>query len=174
MAKKIIKIKGMHCASCATLIERKLKKVQGVENANVNYATEKASVEFEEGLNENLLKEAIKSAGYDVIESDEEKGVLKLTISGMDTKFSTIQIKKILSKFKDAIIEGRLNINEKAEIVYDPTKINSREIINTIEELGYEITEETSLDREKEIKEKEIQTLKNLFMLNMIGFRIFH
>ena len=50
MAKKILKIKGMHCASCATLIERKLKKVPGIINANVNYATEKASVEFEENI----------------------------------------------------------------------------------------------------------------------------
>ncbi len=169
MGKKILKIKGMHCASCATLIERKLKKVPGVINANVNYATEKASVEYEEDIDEKLLRGAVKSAGYDVIESDDKKGILRLTISGMDTKFSLIQIrKKVLSKFKDGIIEGKLNLNEKAEIVYNHSKVDSKEIVKAIEELGYEITEETTLDREKEIKEKEIRTLKNLFIFSLI------
>ncbi len=169
MVKKILKIKGMHCASCATLIERKLKKVQGVINANVNYATEKASVEFEENTNENLFKEAVKSAGYDIIDSEDKKGILRLTISGMDTKFSLIQIKKALIKnFKDNIIEATLNLNEKAKIIYDSSKIDSKEIIKVIDYLGYEIIEENSLDIEKEVKEKEINTLKYLFIFSLI------
>src|SRR3989338_8370104 len=44
--KIILPIKGMHCASCAANIEKSLKRVSGVKNANVNYASEKASIEF--------------------------------------------------------------------------------------------------------------------------------
>ncbi|HBB02707.1 TPA: hypothetical protein DCZ16_02865 [Candidatus Peregrinibacteria bacterium] len=44
MKKTTIPITGMHCASCAINIERKLKKLDGVSNANVNYATNRAVV----------------------------------------------------------------------------------------------------------------------------------
>ena len=49
MNKKIylnIGIKGMHCASCAVNIEKALQKEPGVKSANVNYATEKAYIEY--------------------------------------------------------------------------------------------------------------------------------
>ena len=108
--KRIIKIKGMHCASCATLIEKKLRKVPGVINANVNFATEKASVEVEKNVDNSDLHKAVKSAGYDVIENENNEGILKLKIEGMDTKFSILQIKKnVLSKYKEGIIEAELN-----------------------------------------------------------------
>ena len=62
-------IQGMDCAACAINIEKKLNKVPGVINANVNYATEKATVEFEPQLSINDLQKAVKSAGnYKLIE----------------------------------------------------------------------------------------------------------
>lgn len=58
-------ISGMHCSACATLIERSLKKVDGVEQASVSYATEKATVISGDvpELETNLLQ-AVKKAGY--------------------------------------------------------------------------------------------------------------
>lgn len=56
---------GMHCASCAALIERKIKKVNGVKEANVNYGAEKARVVFDASqADEDKIKEAVKAAGY--------------------------------------------------------------------------------------------------------------
>ncbi|MDO8592745.1 MAG: heavy metal translocating P-type ATPase [bacterium] len=65
-AKRIsLSLSGMHCASCANIIERSLKKVTGVKEANVNFAAEKALVQFDEGrTNINDLIAAVKSAGY--------------------------------------------------------------------------------------------------------------
>ena len=58
-------ITGMHCASCAALITRKLKKTPGVEDASVNYGSEKARVRFDPTLvNEHDLMNAVKAAGY--------------------------------------------------------------------------------------------------------------
>ncbi len=60
-----LQISGMHCASCALLIERQLKKVSGVENANVNYAVEKATVNYDQSLaKESDLIQAVEKAGY--------------------------------------------------------------------------------------------------------------
>lgn len=58
-------ITGMHCASCSALITRKLKKTPGVEEANVNYAANKASIRYDATqINEEGLIAAIKSTGY--------------------------------------------------------------------------------------------------------------
>ena len=57
-------ITGMTCASCANRIERKLNKLDGV-SATVNYATEKARVEFDPGaVAPDQLVEAVEAAGY--------------------------------------------------------------------------------------------------------------
>ena len=42
-----IKISGMHCASCALNIEKSLQGMEGVEDAQVNFGTEKATVEYD-------------------------------------------------------------------------------------------------------------------------------
>ncbi|WP_067799539.1 heavy metal translocating P-type ATPase [Actinomadura formosensis] len=56
-------IGGMTCASCANRIERKLNKMDGV-TATVNYATEKASVEFPPGVSPEELVATVEKAGY--------------------------------------------------------------------------------------------------------------
>lgn len=65
---KIIPIIGMHCASCAVNIQRALKKAAGVITADVNYATEKAKVEYElEKTSEKDLSSVIAQLGYKAI-----------------------------------------------------------------------------------------------------------
>jgi Cu+-exporting ATPase len=69
MKKKTISIAGMHCASCALNIESSLKKTKGVAHASVNFATERASVEYDESLtNEAALNAVVQKLGYRVIE----------------------------------------------------------------------------------------------------------
>ncbi|MFN3339921.1 MAG: heavy metal translocating P-type ATPase [Dietzia sp.] len=58
-----LQIEGMTCASCANRIERKLNKLDGV-TAEVNYATEKARVEFAPGVESQLLLDTVAQAGY--------------------------------------------------------------------------------------------------------------
>ena len=63
--KTTLAVSGMTCAACATRIEKGLKKVDGVVNANVNLASEKASVEYIPGkANLDQLIAAVKKAGY--------------------------------------------------------------------------------------------------------------
>lgn len=58
-------IGGMHCASCAAIIQRNVKKLPGIKEINVNFAAEKAKVIFDNSLvNENQIIEQIKKAGY--------------------------------------------------------------------------------------------------------------
>lgn len=66
MAHLTIPIRGMHCASCALVIEKELAKKKGVTKANVNYALERASVAFDETLTGRAeLEQTIRDTGYE-------------------------------------------------------------------------------------------------------------
>ncbi|MFH0714889.1 MAG: heavy metal-associated domain-containing protein, partial [Candidatus Diapherotrites archaeon] len=69
MAKKSLDIVGMHCASCATLIQRRLSKVPGVSQANVNYANQKATIECGETVSSQKLVQTVEKAGYKAFDS---------------------------------------------------------------------------------------------------------
>ena len=65
MKKEIFKIKGMHCASCAITIEKAVSGLRGVKTAQVNFATETLSVEFDEKIiPESSFFKAVESVGY--------------------------------------------------------------------------------------------------------------
>ncbi|MBI4066761.1 copper-translocating P-type ATPase [Candidatus Gottesmanbacteria bacterium] len=65
---KTFAIKGMHCASCVRLLERALSKVPGVLTANVNLATERASVSLDPNLvTTKDLSDAVSSVGYQAL-----------------------------------------------------------------------------------------------------------
>lgn len=49
MERATFNISGMHCASCAVNIEQFLEKIEGVKKIVVNFATEKAYIDFDEG-----------------------------------------------------------------------------------------------------------------------------
>lgn len=70
MSKIILKIKGMHCASCASTITHRLNKQEGIKTADISLATEKAIIEYEGNKIDILkIKEVIRSTGYEVDES---------------------------------------------------------------------------------------------------------
>ncbi len=68
--KKNFEIDGMTCTACAIAIENTVSKIDGIENVAVNYATEEMSVTFKDGLDENIIKEQVKKAGYAVVENN--------------------------------------------------------------------------------------------------------
>ncbi len=59
-------IVGMHCASCASAVERALAGVDGVSSAQVNLMTERALLEVDDDVNLDLLVDAVERAGYEV------------------------------------------------------------------------------------------------------------
>ena len=73
MAQHTYKVKGMHCASCSAIIEKTLKKVEGVHSAEVNYGTETAKVTFDEAkTNPHHLSEKIQPLGYSLVAPKEQ------------------------------------------------------------------------------------------------------
>ncbi len=66
---------GMHCSACANRIEKALSRAEGVESANVNFATTRASVAFDaERTDLETLRAVVQKAGYDAIVAPPETG----------------------------------------------------------------------------------------------------
>jgi Cu+-exporting ATPase len=158
MNKKIqIKIKGMHCASCAKIIEKKLKKTPGVKTASVNYATEKATVDFDDGKGSvQKLHKAIADAGYSPI-TDQKGSKVTLQIEGMTCASCVKLVEKALRKAK-GVKEANVNFaTEKAHAIFEEKDTNIKNLIKVVENAGYAAKE---ISRGKERLADE--DLKNL------------
>ena len=71
---KSLQIEGMHCSSCANIIENKLAKIDGVEKISINFATEKASIKYNpEKINVEKMNEEIGKLGYRFSEKTEKE-----------------------------------------------------------------------------------------------------
>ncbi|MDE0041904.1 MAG: heavy metal translocating P-type ATPase [Candidatus Poribacteria bacterium] len=72
--KTTIAVAGMHCAACVAKVEKALRVVPGVSNANVNFSTEQANVTYDESLSGfESLQRAIVDAGYEPIAEAESR-----------------------------------------------------------------------------------------------------
>ena len=153
--KTVLKIDGMTCASCAMTIERALKKHPGVEQTNVNFASEKAYVAYDPKLtNKRELIETVRATGYDVY-LKKKKAVVK--IGGMTCASCAQTIEKAL-KETGGIIEANVNLaTEKAVVVYDTQEIDYEDIKKVIEATGYQVLgkEEGAVRYEKVIEEEQ-------------------
>lgn len=157
MAKQILKIQGMHCATCALTIEKSINKVKGVKSANVNFGNEKAVVESD--VDEKELIKAVEKVGYKAYsESSSSTTTINLKVIGMDNPHCVMTVEMGLKNVK-GIISKELSVNEKAIITFDSRLTNINEIKKAIKNVGYEALEE-SYDREKEARQKEIKRLK--------------
>ena len=68
MIKKVFKIEGMHCTSCAFNIDGELEDTDGVKEASTNFAKAKTEVEFDsEKISEEQIVKLIKKVGYDAV-----------------------------------------------------------------------------------------------------------
>lgn len=76
--KMTLKIGGMHCAACSRAVERALKKTDGIEEANVNIATEKAVFNYDEKkLKYDDIVNVVVKAGYQVLGKEEDPAIVK-------------------------------------------------------------------------------------------------
>ena len=166
LEKATLKITGMHCASCAVAIEESLSKVEGVSKATVNFATEKAYVEYNPAAaTPQKLEEAVKEAGYGVLK--EEAQTLNLTVIGMDNPHCLGTVEAALKGVR-GIISSQLTMNEKARIVFDPSLTTKEIIKKAIKDSGYTPVEETTVDREKAARQREIRILRIRFFVSLV------
>ncbi len=142
-------ITGMTCANCALNIERNLKKLQGVEDTSVNFASEQASVSFDpEQIQLDDLIKKIKDAGYGIAAAKVE-----LPITGMTCANCAMNIERTLNKKVPGVVQASVNFaSERAAVQYLPNLTNLEEIIAAIRQAGFDaiLPDETGDDEDVE------------------------
>ena len=113
-------ITGMTCAACANRIEKGLKKMEGVQDANVNLALEKATVKFDpEAMGPLDIQKKVRDLGYDVITEKRE-----LVLTGMTCAACATRIEKGLKK-SDGVMNANVNLAlEKASVEFNPSVVS--------------------------------------------------
>ncbi len=128
-------IEGMTCASCVAHVQHGLKEVEGVLDANVNLATEQASVVLDPKLVPlERLVGAVRDTGYDVATQ-----TVSLPIGGMTCASCVAHVEGALAK-----TPGVLNVNvnlatEKATVEYVPTVTDLPDFRRAVAEAGYDV-----------------------------------
>ena len=131
-------ITGMHCTNCSDTVARELGKLEGVAAANVNYATEKATVTFNPSvLSESIIIERIKDIGYGVA-----TGEIELPITGMHCVNCAATVEKALNEMGPSVVSATVNFaTEKAQIAYIPGQVTPTDLIAAIKGAGYGVVE---------------------------------
>ncbi|MFA6169384.1 MAG: copper-translocating P-type ATPase [Candidatus Margulisiibacteriota bacterium] len=175
MEKISFSISGMTCASCVSAIENGLRSFKGVVSANVNYASEKAWVEYDPAVTDiAAIEKVIAATGYSVIKpsaaaAPASAGKILLKVVGMDNPHCVGTIGGAVGSLP-GILSKDLRVNEKAVIQYDPAKVSVQQIKAVITEAGYIPIEEADVteDVEKQAREKEIRNVWTRFLGSLI------
>ncbi|MFK2824761.1 heavy metal translocating P-type ATPase [Bacillus sp. B190/17] len=158
-------IAGMTCAACAARIEKGLYRMDGVEEANVNLALEKAKVTYNpDKIDKQQFTEKIESLGYEVINDKVE-----FTISGMTCAACAARIEKRLNKV-EGVNHASVNFAvETALVNYNPEEVSVSDMEEAIKKLGYILTrKEEQSGKEVNHKEKEIQRQTRKFIFSAV------
>jgi len=130
-----IPVEGMHCASCAMNIERRLNREPGVVVANVNYANQAATVEFDEHQsNIAALIAAVEDAGYEV-------SVLETTfpVEGMTCASCVARVEKALQRVP-GVVNAAVNLaTNQATVGYLASVAAPEDLHQAVRDAGYDV-----------------------------------
>jgi Cu+-exporting ATPase len=130
-------IKGMHCASCSSRIEKVVGAMEGVDRVSVNLATAKMDLDWDAGrLSLETIAERIAGLGFELVppRSDSE---ITLSIKGMHCASCSSRIEKVVGAMA-GVQQCAVNLaTGVAKIVIDPGRVSQRQLRETIAGLGF-------------------------------------
>ncbi|MBX9971065.1 copper-translocating P-type ATPase [Priestia aryabhattai] len=158
-------ITGMTCAACATRIEKGIKKMEGVKEANVNLALEKSSIKYDPDVISTLdFHKKIQDLGYDVVKEKKE-----FNITGMTCAACATRIEKRLNKL-EGVDKATVNFALETVLVeYNPEQVSISEMKEAIKKLGYALEQKKENTGEQiDHRQKEIEKQKGKFLFSVI------
>ncbi|HZG69915.1 MAG TPA: copper ion binding protein, partial [Chondromyces sp.] len=157
-------ISGMTCAACATRIEKGLNKMEGVEHANVNLALEKATVQYHPEMTQiEDLEKKVNDLGYEVVTEKVEFDLVGMTCAACATR-----IEKGLNKL-DGVKHATVNLAlETGTIEYNPSQVSVQDMINKVENIGYQARLKQDQEETADYRAMEIEKQKGKFIFSLI------
>lgn len=160
-----LQIAGMTCAACANRIEKGLKKMGGVEDANVNFALEKSTIKY----NPDIVKvedfqQKVRNLGYEIISEKAE-----FNITGMTCAACATRIEKGLNKL-EGVTKATVNLAlESAAVEYDAGAVGIQDMIARVEKLGYGASVKSEKQEDvAEMRARELENQKGKFIFSLI------
>ncbi|MEH6966685.1 heavy metal translocating P-type ATPase [Priestia megaterium] len=160
-----LQITGMTCAACSNRIEKGLKKIEGVKEANVNLALERSTIIFDPSkTSPQAFEEKIEKLGYGVVSEKAE-----FAITGMTCAACSTRIEKGLNKL-EGVTKASVNLAlETASVEYSPSQIAPQDITQRVEKLGYGAKlKSEEKEEEQSYREKELSKQKGKFWFAFI------
>ena len=165
--KAVIPVKGMTCVNCAAAIQKDISKLAGVMNANVNYANEKAVIEFDPastGLEQFIA--SIHESGYQAVTE-------RVTVPILDLDVSRVPELEATAAAIDGVLKAAVNATSgTVEIEYVPGQIGLRDIRRAIEKGGYRLPQHvegrSALEIEKEARVRELSELRTKLVVSAV------
>ncbi|UMZ34960.1 heavy metal translocating P-type ATPase [Priestia megaterium] len=160
-----LQITGMTCAACSNRIEKGLKKIEGVKEANVNLALERSTIIFDPSkTSPQAFEEKIEKLGYGVVSEKVE-----FAITGMTCAACSTRIEKGLNKL-EGVTKASVNLAlETASVEYSPSQIAPQDITQRFEKLGYGAKlKSEEKEEEQSYREKELSKQKGKFWFSFI------
>ncbi|KAH9327310.1 hypothetical protein KI387_007488, partial [Taxus chinensis] len=155
--KAMYKVEGMQCSACAASIEKAVKRLTGIQDATISVLHNKAQVAYHpELVNEDLIREAIVDAGFDATLMEDEVDevsvitVCRLRIKGMTCTSCSSTVESALQAVQGVRSAVVALATEEAEIRYDPKQVNYKQLIDAVDDTGFEpVLINTGEDRNK-------------------------
>ena len=160
-------VTGMTCANCSLNVERNLGRLDGVEGATVNLATERASVTYDPSVvGEGQFLALIRDIGYDVATAKVE-----LPITGMTCANCSMTVERTLKRL-DGVVSANVNLaSERASVEYLPGAVSLAAIQQAIRDVGYDVIitgeGEAAEDVERAAREAEIRDQTRKFWVGV-------
>ena len=163
MQEKQYKVTGMSCASCQAHAQKAAAKTPGVVYADVNLATERLTVRFDEAQTGfEQLQKAIEDAGYGLQEMAQGKQV-ELAIEGMTCAACSAAVERATKKL-DGVKSATVNLTTNRGVFdYDPSVVKLSQIKAAIADAGYtpvDIEGEKTRDVEAEQRERTLRNMR--------------
>ena len=162
-------IRGMTCAACAQRIEKTVRKLPGIEKANVNLASEKLFVEFDgAALTLDAIKNAVEKIGYEVVDKPAARDAA-IPIGGMTCAACAMRVEKALKKLEGVESASVNYATEVATVHYRPEDVRLSAIRQAIEKAGYQALAAKKADagdEDRARKQREIRTLWTKFIVS--------
>ena len=168
-----IGIDGMTCASCSTRVERALSKLDGVADAPVNLATERASVSYDDSvLTPAAVVDAVRKVGYSPVIDELEIGV-----GGMTCANCSARVERSLNRLP-GVLEANVNLaTERASVRFVPATVGPEDIARAIEATGYEprpLDEGDAEEREQTVREaSRLAMRRDLWVASALTLPVF-
>jgi len=159
----------MTCANCAANIERGVKKLDGVAEVSVNFASEKAAVAFDPqklGV-EDLIKK-IEKTGYGV-----STAKIEFPVTGMTCANCAMNIERTLNKKVPGVLAAAVNFaSERATVTYIPGVAGVEDMIAAVEKAGYgaiaPVEGLDAEDAEEQARRAEIRDQTHKFIVGVV------